>query len=218
MNQIFESNTRLYGARLWIVRALWLIFVGSILIMFCIVAYENLFEPLSVCETNACAMTPAEYARWQATGIRPEFANFTTGIVFGLVMPLVFFLVAVIIAWRRSDDWMGLLVSFALVGLGPYLLTGVNLTMSARPGWNILTNVLQSATVFTFGSLFYLFPDGRVVPRGARRLLWVIFILLCASGIVDATHVLNRFGAHAQEQSDALGILIFFVVFLRACD
>ena len=79
MNASYESNSRLSGTRLRLVRTVWLLLVGSILVMYGLVAYESLFKPLSVCETQACSMTPAQFEAWQAAGIRPEVAALAHG-------------------------------------------------------------------------------------------------------------------------------------------
>ena len=213
MNASIESYTRLSGARLRLARTVWLLLVGSILLMCGLVAYEGLFEPLAVCETQACSMTPAQYAAWQAVGIRPEAADLAQEIVFGIAVPLAYFLIAVIIAWRRSDDWMGLLVSFSLIGLGPYLLAGVNLTMSTRPGWNLVAIVLLTASAFAFISLFYLFPDGRLVPRWTRWLLLGFALVWITSGIIDIAQLLTGSGTSAPVQSAPIGTGLIFVLF-----
>ena len=213
MNASYESNSRLSGTRLRLVRTVWLLLVASILVMYGLVAYESLFKPLSVCETQACSMTPAQFEAWQAAGFRPEVAALAMGIVFEIAMPFAFILIAAIIAWRRSDDWMGLLVSFSLIGLGPYVLAGVNLTMSTRPGWNVLAIVLLTASTLAFISLFYLFPNGRSVPRWTRWLLLGFAIVWVTSGIMDAAQILTGFGAPPQAQSAPSGIGLIFVLF-----
>ena len=128
-------------------------------------------------------------------------------------MPFAFILIAAIIAWRRSDDWMGLLVSFSLIGLGPYVLAGVNLTMSTRPGWNVLAIVLLTASTLAFISLFYLFPNGRSVPRWTRWLLPGFAIVWVTSGIMDAAQILTGSGAPSQAQSAPIDIGLIFVLF-----
>lgn len=44
-------------------------------------------------------------------------------IAWNVVMPMGFTAIGGVIFWRKSNDWMGLLTSFALIGMGVYLLT-----------------------------------------------------------------------------------------------
>lgn len=88
-----------------------------------------------------------------------------------VVMPLGFVLIGGAIFWRKSNDWMALLTSFALIGMGVYLLTGASDDLILRPGWRAATSVLQGLTSGSFVLLAFLFPDGRLAPLGARPLV-----------------------------------------------
>ena len=122
-----------------------------------------------------------------------------------VLLPLGFVLCAALIIWHRSDDWMGLLVSFALISLGVYLITGINLEVSALPGWRWVNLVLVTLGGYAFFLLLYLFPDGRFVPRWAR---WLV--LGCALlGVGWDVAWLLREGGQA-----ALGVATAPVVFV----
>ena len=45
---------------------------------------------------------------------------------------------------------MGLLVSFALISLGVYLISGINLEVSALPGWRWVNLVLATLGGYAF--------------------------------------------------------------------
>jgi hypothetical protein len=83
-------------------------------------------------------------------------------------MPVGFAVIGGLIFWRKSDDWMGLLTSFALIGMGVYLLTGVGEDLALRPGWRFANDLLQGLTGGSFVLLVFLFPDGRFVPPRGR--------------------------------------------------
>jgi hypothetical protein len=85
-------------------------------------------------------------------------------------MPLGFALIGAVVAWRRSNDWMALLVSFHLITLGTYLLTGVVETWAVRPGWHVLNAFPAMAASGAFVLFFFLFPNGRLVPHWTRPL------------------------------------------------
>jgi hypothetical protein len=94
-------------------------------------------------------------------------------VTINLLFALVYFAVAALIFWRKSDDWMAFLAAFSLVALGgsfpdiPATLAAVHLA------WH-LPVTLVSEDVLGFPSLvvfFFLFPNGRFVPRWTR---WVV--------------------------------------------
>jgi hypothetical protein len=80
---------------------------------------------------------------------------------------LVWFAVGALIFWRRSDDWMALLVSVFLVAFGTVTVdpTAANSLISSQPAWWLpvrSVEILGSVCVVLF---FLLFPSGRFVPR-----------------------------------------------------
>jgi len=96
-----------------------------------------------------------------------------------------FFLTAIIIFWRKSDEVMGLLVSLMLVFLEPYLLSGVATDWGFRPGWSILSNGLVIVGGGVSVLCFYLFPNGQFVPRWTRRMAVLVFGLLTIATLAD---------------------------------
>lgn len=95
------------------------------------------------------------------------------------LITLAFLLVGALIFWHRSDDRMGLFVSLLLITFGCTGVSEVHL--------NVLPNTVPlPLLVFGFlvvllqwpalGLLFYLFPDGRFVPRWSWMLL-VLFLI-----------------------------------------
>jgi len=81
----------------------------------------------------------------------------------GIFVALVWFMVALLIFWRKSDDWMALLVSLMLV------LQGVGTTiypLDATPSvWRVPAEVVDLAAFDLLFLVFCLFPNGRFVPR-----------------------------------------------------
>src|SRR5262249_48933493 len=82
-----------------------------------------------------------------------------------LAMMVVCFVVSTLIAWRRADDWMALLVALLLVTFGPVWIT------SNMPASSLL-QIPNACLYFLFGALlmlvFSLFPTGQFVPRWTR--------------------------------------------------
>jgi hypothetical protein len=88
-----------------------------------------------------------------------------------IVFVCAYFIVAVILFWRRSDDWMALFASFFLM---TFALTFSSDTLVATPYWLFQFVIFLGAlSIVVF---FYLFPTGRFVPRWTRWLSIAAFL------------------------------------------
>jgi hypothetical protein len=97
-------------------------------------------------------------------------------LVFQVVLTVVWWAIAGIIVWRKSDDWMALLVALMLLLQGTGTVTEV-LGGAARHGLFVVLLVLNWSTLMW---VFFLFPDGRLIPRWTHWLalaFTVIFVL-----------------------------------------
>lgn len=111
-------------------------------------------------------------------------------VAFDLVLFSVFSAVALIIITRKSDNFVVLAVSAALVLYGTTASIGFGRISSALsrvcsgPGflcvgpvdyWSLTINFLNSASTVSVPILAYLFPDGQFIPRWTRWLtaLWI---------------------------------------------
>ena len=86
--------------------------------------------------------------------------------------------IGVAIFWRKSDDRMALFVSLMLLTLGaaltvPYPLLDLPLT------WTLSAEVVSFVGAASVVLFFYLFPDGRFVPRWTRwlALVWIVGVM-----------------------------------------
>jgi uncharacterized membrane protein YkvA (DUF1232 family) len=114
------------------------------------------------------------------------FASYWVAIEVGFVS--ISSAIGMAIFWRKSDDRMALFVSLMLLTLGaalvvPYPLLDLPLvwTLSAEA-----VSFVGAASVVLF---FYLFPDGRFVPRWTRW--WVLACILVV--IIPSTFLPDRF-------------------------
>ncbi len=111
-------------------------------------------------------------------GLTPQsFALYITGleVAFGLAY-LVF---AVLVVWRKSDDWMVLLYTFTLMLSAVFLSDLATSLRIAQPDWApplIFFRALNYSLILTF---YVIFPDGQFFPRWTRYLaaIWAIFTL-----------------------------------------
>jgi hypothetical protein len=169
-------DTRLRGRRLILVRVVWIAAVTLLVALFLAMlpAYYTLLQ--TICTGATCAIwqpTPDSAQALQSLGLSAGiYATFALALT--LASAFVCFAVGAVIFWRRSDDWMALLVALGVVALGTVNVAGV-LQASYSP-WQVLAIVLD---VLGDGVLFLvlsLFPDGRFVPRWTRWLLpcWIV--------------------------------------------
>ena len=98
--------------------------------------------------------------------------------ILALTLALAFlcFAVSAVIFWRKSDDWMALLV--ALTVATTVTLSGSVYGTGMNSAWGVLAMVFNVLTSGLYVLVLLLFPDGRFVPR------WTRWLLLC--GVVAA--------------------------------
>ena len=107
---------------------------------------------------------------------------------------LVCLLVSALICWRKSSDRMALFTAYTLLGLsGAFFSDLYDPWFSMNPIWTWLYNGISAALGPTFFLFFYLFPDGRFVPRWTRLLvpLVVLFSLVSNFRLEVATRSLG---------------------------
>ena len=154
------TGTRLQGRWLPLVRLAWVV--------------------LSVLALSIFIASLPVYFAMQTRSYMVVYAAFL--FTLGIFVALVWFIVAVLIFWRKSNDWLALLVSFMLVA------QGVNTTL--RPleiiysVWQVPAMVLALLAFFLLFLVFCLFPNGRFVPRWIPWLV-VLFVGLEALGILN---------------------------------
>jgi hypothetical protein len=145
-------------------------------------AYYSLLQTVCIGDTCGFGQTTLDSVQTlQKLGLTVDtYAIF----ILALTVTLAFlcFAVSAVIFWRKSDDWMALLVALAVVatvtlnGNGEYAY-GMN------SAWGVLAMVLGVLGTQVYVLVLLLFPDGRFVPRWSRWLLlcwlvagWVFFM------------------------------------------
>lgn len=122
------------------------------------------------------------------------FGNTVLDVPFGVVMPLGYFAVAVLLVVRKPGDRMAILTSLMLVFLGPYLLTGVNVTISEQAGWGLLSRLLLSLGGVLFFLFLFTFPDGYFINCWAQRLS-LLLVSAYAVGMLLSSELYGGFAA-----------------------
>jgi len=178
-NRSGAPDTHLRGRRLILARVVWVAAVTLIVVPFLAKLLANYTFLQTICTGATCGAaqpTPDSAQAMQKLGISVgTYATFTLTLTIALAF--LCFVISAVIFWRRSDDWMALLVALAVVAT--VTLNG-NDVYSMNSAWGVLTNVLGVLGSGLYVLVLALFPDGRFVPR------WTRWLLLCwaISGMV----------------------------------
>lgn len=173
-----RPRTSLRGARLWIARAAWGLICATSLALY------GMLLPL-ILKSN-------DYGDWTTEASAPLFGiniyskAFDTYALFFLGLKYlalaVFVMVALYIFWRKSDDWLAILVSITLLVLPHSFNLGgstENWFVYHYP-WDIILYALDEFVnglgISLILFIFFLFPDGRFVPRWTRWFAYVPFL------------------------------------------
>ena len=176
-----DANTRLTGPWLTITRVVWLVLVVPSLGLFLASLLVSYQQMLRVCvdpvTCNVSAELPVQVHQSLASSgfSLSGFAALVT--IFFAIPAAVWYVVGFLIFWRRSDDWLALLVAFFLVMFNvTYSGNTVNALTFAYPILVLplsLVNFLGQVSLLVF---FLLFPNGRLVPRWMGLIL--LFVIL----------------------------------------
>ena len=171
------SGTLLRGRWLLAARVVWALVLTGMLAAFVIdIPYYLAF--MSRACPDVCAFTKPQEAALAGIGISLD-AFAWIALSFTIIITLISVALALALFWRRSNDWMALLVALFLVGY-PIMNNGTTGTMPT----DIPASTLLLAQILTFpvwiiyDATFLLFPSGRFVPRW----MWILFIIWAVWG------------------------------------
>ena len=168
--------TRLSGSWLLLARVFWLGGV-MLLVTLCLVMLPAFYTLLqTVCTGAVCGLlqpTPESAQSIQGVGL-PLSAYAAITLALTLTSVLLGLVVSGVIFWRKSDDWMALLVAASVVALSTLYVT---YAFQGSPSpWQALAVVLNVLGNGVFFLVCTLFPNGRFVPR------WLPWLLPCWPG------------------------------------
>jgi hypothetical protein len=136
-----------------------------------------------------------------------DFLGGALTVGFTVIMGLIYFAIAGVIFWRKSDDWLALLVSYTLVFMGGVFFSSSNdALLRAYPPAELLLDVVHLAGIIGLFLLFFLFPDGRFIPNWGR---WTTYVFI--SGILLTTFVVVYLDTSVQ-----IYVVAFFGIIVAA--
>src|SRR4028119_1537177 len=109
-----------------------------------------------------------------------------------LALPLALatacFVMAAVVFWRRSDEPMPLFVAMLLVLLGATFSGSTRALGNVDPMWERVDGILNALSLAFIILFFFLFPNGRFVPRWTRWLAILIIACTAPSALLPARH------------------------------
>lgn len=174
------SSTRLSGRWLLAARLGWLLLMALTVAPF-VASLPGYFESVTHPSARNAALSPDAQPLIDAGISLTAYARVTFAMVcLGLLVSLA---LALLLAWRRSDDWMALSVSLFIV---VYVTSNIGVPLNgadANPdtAWAIIVTILTTAPalIIIFGVLL-LFPSGQFAPRWT----WMVLVALTLWALV----------------------------------
>jgi hypothetical protein len=163
-----QQSTHLSGSKGLLIRAGWLSVVVPAIVLFIAalpLRYTQLTHPVGVLHVSLEHM-----------GLPLGF--YAVGM---LLLEILFVgtycATALLLFWRKSSDWMALLVGLFLVMFGLNFPPPLQLLADRQPIVDLFVNLVAAFTYICLDGLFFLFPDGRFVPRWTWLMLVVVALL-----------------------------------------
>jgi hypothetical protein len=161
------SPALLRGGALTLARALWLAMVGlSLALLVRELSAQGVHSYVALASGHETARVAAVYG---ATVLGAEIAS-----------ALGFFLVAGLIFWQRSNNWVALLVALMLAAFGAALPGTIRALVTSQPIWATPDRGIQALGWWLLLIFAYVFPDGRFTPRWTAALaaLWAVWVAI----------------------------------------
>ena len=179
-----ESSSSLRGRLLLLIRLAWLALMIPTVVLTVLSQIEFAKEPLPDCRIQECE-DPFDFTLQDLPLLEQEGLTFFVysgyELVFAIPLLVTYLLVAVVI-WRRSDDWVALLVTFTLASTVGLMFTSADDALLRRyPALDTLVATLQSSGILSLVALLFVFPDGRLVPDRPRLALIGAIVLLAVA-------------------------------------
>lgn len=188
-----RADTQLKGIPLLLVRLAW----GSIaMLTLCtlimsIVMFPAYFKlmPVPCHEQVDCnsRLSATAIQQLQQLGVSPVAFALFMSISFFWLPSLVWIVTGLVLARRKSDDWMALLSSALLITWGASFMSGFGVVVKPFPLASTLAAVVSAISQFLLYPFFSLFPNGRFVPRWIVWLLPLWLVLTIYQTVGDST-------------------------------
>ena len=172
------SDTRLPGRWMTAAHIVWAVLIVCTLVLYCI-SIPGYFAQLQVsCVTTLCAPGQLSLSAAQSLhhlGLSLKGYSILS-LLLGIVWSLVWFVVGGLLAWRKFNDWMALLIALTFVMQGSEsILSTVGGSSSA---WQFAALLINFLAYLFLSLVFVVFPNGRFVPRWSY---WLVVLYIPVS-------------------------------------
>src|SRR5258706_14342197 len=171
--QTGEAYPLFRGYWLVLARLLWIALAILILILY-VFGFPAAFRYYkSLCVGVGCdgpQLTPDQFRIFSAHGLSLDFFA-AYNLAFEFIFVAVWFLVAAVIFWRKSNERLAWFVSLMLLTFGATFADPLGALASQQPVWSWPVNVVSFLGVVSLILCFFLFPDGRFVLRWSCLIL-----------------------------------------------
>lgn len=171
------AASSLHGRWLVLARCSWVTSAVLIVLLF-VVAIPTSFHYLAtVCTHRDCSgprLTVAQARELSRAGVSVDVYAATI-LAHEVLFAMVSFGIATLIVWRRHDERIALLGGLALLAFGATFPDTLSAFAILHPAVAPLVQSVDFVGKSGFLVFFYLFPDGRFVPRWGR---WVVPLVL----------------------------------------
>ncbi len=170
-DRLSTADTRLHGHWLVIAQVAWVILAVLAFAVFVASLPVFFIQNQTICAGATCPagqLSPDSAQAFESLHLSLRtYATFR--LLLAIITALVYFSVALVLAWRKFKDWMVLLVALLLVIQGAFATTNV---LEAVPSaWQIPSQFVDYLNYVLFFLVFSLFPNGHFVPRWTRWLV-----------------------------------------------
>ena len=174
-----KSETHLQGVWLVLARIAWVVItlLATGLFVASLPPYFAYLHMLNTASAYGPQLAPSDVQELQRLGLSLDFyAWLNTGVYF--IILLVYFLVGIVLFWRKSDDRVALLASLCLM-LFPIAFS-TSLVATLPPMWMLPAEIVELLGDICIGLFICLFPSGRFIPRWTRWLMvvWIAFFAI----------------------------------------
>jgi hypothetical protein len=177
-----ETDTKLKGLSAWVGKILWVAVAIFCLAYFVATWYITLQQPLPNCQNAIPSCNPIYLSENDMAVV--ENGRFTIRWVPTLLLGAnalsnaAFLVAAFLIFWRKSNDWVALLVSGTMIGLGAIGFSPDLTEFLAELPWLYWPiNLLSQASYILPVTMLFFFPDGRFIPSSSRVLILVLILI-----------------------------------------
>jgi hypothetical protein len=190
-----ERSRRFMVARVLLL--IWFLYVVTSTVLLLPAKYQSWRSLETVNETGTTFQgwsTDQVHSILDELGMRAEMVA-ATRLATSLVSLLCFWVVGVLLWWKRSGSRIGLLAAFVLMVTGPGFSDLLRSQTQQLAPWATAVDDMVALLIWpTFFLILYLFPNGRFVPQTTRYLAPLPYLLFFSTALLPNSGAVEAIG------------------------